>query len=424
MFKLMLLTSYSMANHGFIRDRYRHYEVARFAGRMTMSESCAQRYERRRLYVAISLAVFLLAGSTCLWPGPTSSRESDNTSVVDPKVAKVNDESDLAQFPTQFEHVELLDRNHWFVADSERLWKSDDGGLKWTQSHNGKIEEHRRQRINGLSFIDRQTGFLIVDQHFFRTDDSGTTWNEIAQLEFAAHNCHFIDELRGWVVGEIGMDGWVNDPKIPEHVGAVFATQDGGKTWQRQRLNLPERYFDEGERVRWSLYDVFFRDARTGWATGDSVIFWTRDAGENWHLSDAPHLQYKRIEFLNDDFGWATERRGSRAVVTYTGGRRWRLLSGPPSFGNWSAHLVFLTPKHGFGTVLALYESRDGGRSWIWRDGRNRAGDTVYEYVGRARDGTLVALGSNNMTVNARVSNDEGKTWQGGDQHRTGSRSR
>ncbi|MEK6301670.1 MAG: YCF48-related protein [Acidobacteriota bacterium] len=314
-----------------------------------------------------------------------------------------------------FEHVELLDRSHWLLADFECLWKSDDGGLTWRQSFRVNADSVGARYVQGLSFLDGRVGFLSLGQHVLRTADGGASWTETALPEIWANDCYFVDELRGWVVGHVSTEGWLSNPRIPQYVGAVFATQDGGKTWQRQRLPPRGVYSDKNEGIKWTLADVLFRDARVGWALGDEIAFWTTDGGETWRQAEAPRMRYKSIEFLDDQFGWATERDGTRVAVTTDGGQRWRLVKALPAFGTWKAQVVFVTPSHGFATVLALYETTDGGRSWTLRLGSNRIGEASYYYVGRPRDGTLVALGSISGSVTSLISTDVGETWHSGD---------
>ena len=223
-----------------------------------------------------------------------------------------------------------------------------------------------------------------------------------------AQGCHFIDASRGWAVGTPTLERFVSNHEIPQDVGVIFQTSDGGKTWQQQQVALPPSYFEEG--VRWYLMDVFFADQRLGWTAGFGVILGTTDGGESWNPCDVRKGIYGSIRFLNKEFGWATERWGSGLSITTDGGKHWKFLDGPPSFGNWATSAVFVTPQRGYAAILDLYETRDGGRSWTPLNSRETG--RGYVYLGRARDGALVALCENEGRISALISNDNGESWQ------------
>jgi len=310
---------------------------------------------------------------------------------------------------TIIDYVQLLDRQHWLIADSDRVWRTENGGQTWTLSYSVTSDTVRGQHVRGLCFIDDKTGFLIINQQVLRTDNAGISWDEVGQLNFDAESCYFTDELHGWAAGRTWQGDFIVEPKAPQYVGAIFQTKDGGRTWQQQQTALPQGHFEDG--VRWYLSDLFFSDQRTGWAVGFGVIFWTIDGGDSWHLADAVKGQYKHVQFLDRQFGWVTEREGKEVSITNDGGKHWKSLKGPPAYGSLATNAVFLTPQHGFATLVRLYETRDAGRSWEWRSGSNKTGEG-YDYLGRARDGTLVALGLNNGSVRSLVSTDNGATWQ------------
>ena len=70
---------------------------------------------------------------------------------------------------------------------------------------------------------------------------------------------YFVDEKTGWAVG---------------HWGVVIRTDDGGETWQLQRVDTS---------VDQPLFSVHFRDRETGWAVGLwSLVIATRDGGKTW----------------------------------------------------------------------------------------------------------------------------------------------
>jgi photosystem II stability/assembly factor-like uncharacterized protein len=309
--------------------------------------------------------------------------------------------------------VELFDRNHWLVADSNRLLKTEDAGRKWTQTYTVNAATDKANAIQGLSFIDERIGFLIVGGRLLRSDDGGTTWTTVTSIsegeKIQFSSCHFIDAMHGWAVGMLWNEGLVNNPKIARYVGVAFRTQDAGRTWQRSKLDLPKSY--RASQTHWSFNDVFFKDSKTGWLVGDrGTIFGTVDGGETWRFAQAPDVDHQHLNFLDDRFGWATYRYGSGSwgiAVSYDAEHKWQLLEESFVYGTWPVFAVFRSSDHGFAVSLKLFETRDRGRKWVPISGD----EVAYEYLGQARDGTIVALGLTGGVVKPLLSADMGTTW-------------
>jgi len=363
---------------------------------------------------SIVWTALLGVNSGCILTGKGTSKQPTNTPTIQGRsIAEPTSPS-----PTSFDHVELFDSSHWLVAESNRLLRTEDGGRKWTQTYTVVPPTDDDHKIQALSFIDERIGFLIVSGRVLRTNNGGTDWttlgsiSETEKIHFTS--CRFIDSMHGWAIGMLWKEGWVNDPKIPRYVGIAFTTQDGGQTWQRRQLDLPEGYRPDG--TYWSLNDLFFKDAKTGLLVGDrGTIFRTRDGGKTWRLMPAPDVDYQRISLLDDRFGWATYRYGNSSwgvAVTIDRGQRWKLLKESFVRGTWPVFAVFRSPEHGFIISLKLYETRDLGQHWKSLSGGDNVGEIAYEYLGEARDGTMVALGLRSGTVAALISTDIGTTWQ------------
>jgi photosystem II stability/assembly factor-like uncharacterized protein len=358
---------------------------------------------------ALLLFTLLLvaAASACNVPSTKARPETIATAGAKhrPVIASV-----LEPALTIIDHVQLIDRHRWLIADSNHLWRTENGGRTWALSYGVTPDVPWGQHLRGLSFINDKSGFLIIDQQVLRTGDGGSSWDEVGRLNFDAESCYFVDDSYGWAAGRTWSDDFAAKPKpAPQYVGAIFNTKDGGRTWQQQPTHLPQGYFQKG--TRWYLSEVFFSDRQHGCAVGFEVIFCTTDGGDNWHMASGMEGQYKRVRFLDQQFGWATEREGNRVSITNDGGKNWKLGKGPSTYGAWATNAVFLTPEHGYSTLVRLYETRDGGGSWERRAGSAKIGKG-YDYLGQARDGTLVALTLNEGTLTALTSTDKGKTWE------------
>lgn len=325
--------------------------------------------------------------------------------------------SRIPTFPREINQVALVDRNHWFVTTSVEVWKTEDAGMSWSLSYPENKSTGRRLEIAAFSAVDSSTAIAIIHATGFRprllrTID-GETWEEIGSISSASgerilvNNCHFSDRLHGWLVG---ISRGTNQ-KVSENQGIILATRDGGRTWVRQFAALPKTYFLS--KSRWGINDIYFRDTRTGWAAGDAgVILSTEDGGDTWVLGISKRVDYQRIDFLDSEFGWATYKYGNGPwgiALTSSMGRRWSLLDESFLRDISPVHAVFVTPKHGFAVNRDLYETRDGGRVWKLRY-KQKTG--AFLYLGRARDGTLVALGVERGGITTLVSTDGGALWQ------------
>lgn len=326
--------------------------------------------------------------------------------------------------PSNYDHVHLFDQRHWALAEPQRVLLTEDGGKTWRVVFSIENPTESYNQIKGLRFTDERTGFVIVGGRvsggrLLKTTDGGARWEDAGLIsksgeEITFENCYFVDALRGWAVGLAWTSQTSADSRVPQYIGVVLATRDGGRTWERQHVNAPKREQSAG--ARWSLRDVFFRDERTGWAVGDAgMIFRTEDGGDTWHATSAGDADYRRVDFLNEEFGWAAYRYGNSSwglAITSSGGREWKLLDEQFTYGTWPVHAEFLSPTHGFAVSLQLYETRDGGRTWKRRDGGSDADDTKYDYLSHATDGTLVAFGVRKSQFVASVSTDKGLTWR------------
>jgi photosystem II stability/assembly factor-like uncharacterized protein len=118
--------------------------------------------------------------------------------------------------------------------------------------------------------------------------DTGDTGSEEATgwvpqtsgTDFDLHAVHFVDAETGWAVGQKPGAGAFDE-------GVVLKTIDGGESWLEQDVGMQT-----------GLYDVTFLDASTGWVVGGSYegpgngyrgyIFATTDGGETWQMFGDP----------------------------------------------------------------------------------------------------------------------------------------
>jgi photosystem II stability/assembly factor-like uncharacterized protein/lipopolysaccharide biosynthesis regulator YciM len=119
------------------------------------------------------------------------------------------------------------------------------------------------------------------------------------------YKIHFIDWKRGWVAGGPGAH--------------IYFTDDGGRTWQRQRSLDTEE----------SISNVHFNSLNEGYAAFENKIYKTSDGGLSWPHSynflPADIFTVSDFDFINDTVGWAIGRHHSQSLVlkTENGGKNW-----------------------------------------------------------------------------------------------------
>jgi photosystem II stability/assembly factor-like uncharacterized protein len=140
--------------------------------------------------------------------------------------------------------------------------------------------------------------------------------------------------------------------------GHVLVSDDGGHEWQQARV--PSRV---------TLTDVFMVNQDRGWAVGhDATIFATRDGGRTWQLQyedpdfDAPLLS---VWFRNEDYGLAVGAYGLM-LMTEDGGENWveHPVNDEDDFHlndlvSAGSGVLYMAAEAGM-----LYRSADDGLSW------------------------------------------------------------
>jgi photosystem II stability/assembly factor-like uncharacterized protein len=259
------------------------------------------------------------------------------------------------------------DLNAVYFADSKRGWvagdggfvsRTIDGGLTWTRQ-----SVATKDAINDIYFRNKDNGYLLAGNSIFQTDDGGEAWHELRRY-FASdfggalpelYSVRFSGKKRGWVVGSISNNDVVVD-------SLVIFTNDGGKSWQRQRMPTKQE-----------LIHVDFADEKRGWIVGvGGTILHTEDGGETWaEQQSGTRATLYHVDFRNERTGWAV---GERATILRTtdGGTTWL----PVEVTARNTLLSVQFPDENVGWVVGrggvILRSDDGGRTWIQQESRTK----------------------------------------------------
>lgn len=225
--------------------------------------------------------------------------------------------------------------------------------LTWTSSDPGAASVDGAGRVTGLregTTVIVATGGHVVSNAETLVVVQGLGWVDQTQGALTLNNLngvHFIDTLRGWAVGDLGV---------------VLFTDDGGLTWVKQN----------SQSTGYRLNSVFFTSPQRGFVVGSAGrILETTSHGTTWipRLGiDTSSRELRDVFFLGPDLGFIV---GDQGVLLRTddGGTNWtRVPSGATSRALWS---VWATAAPGPDTLAwavgdngSVIGSRDAGRTW------------------------------------------------------------
>jgi photosystem II stability/assembly factor-like uncharacterized protein len=262
--------------------------------------------------------------------------------------------------------------------------------------------------------------------HVFVTGNDGA-WREITPPKMLPFmDAVFLDPTHGWIVA--------SDCSAAK--GAVYRTEDGGRTWRSFAVG------DSATCHAGSRLDLAFSDKKRGsilnvWGTANTPYWFleTVDGGATWArrgrtapiAGSITAVQMGAVWLWRNDFAWPQQ-----LYVTRDDGRTWRRRVLPPPAG-WSGAKVFPDAPVFFGRQgvlpvtltrngrvgVAFYVTSDGGKTWRLRSVRavefpvlRRVSPFVRYVPTSIASPTTWWIAAGRKRPALAVSRDEGKSWQ------------
>jgi photosystem II stability/assembly factor-like uncharacterized protein len=234
--------------------------------------------------------------------------------------------------------VSAVTRNVVWASGSGGTWlRTTDGGATW---HAGKVSGAEDLDFRGVQALSETTAVLMsagpgTKSRIYKTTDSGSHW----ELLFTNPDAEgFWDSIAFW---DDRTHGILAGDSVNGQI-AMFTTDDGGRTWARQKM--PPALDKEGAFAA-SNSSLFVAAENEVWFASASRIYKSVDHGRTWRVRNIPvrtsdssgifSIASSNGRFaiaVGGDYAKDTETENNIAV-TDTGGDTWTApAKGPAGF--------------------------------------------------------------------------------------------
>jgi photosystem II stability/assembly factor-like uncharacterized protein len=154
--------------------------------------------------------------------------------------------------------LSYLDPQHAFILSGDEIWRSQDGGLTWTQQFKGNGDT-----LLQLSFANPEVGWVLGNNDvILKTSDGGSTW----QTQRSPSGTR----LSG--VTALSPSTAIAETESP----AMLRTDDGGTTWSVMKNPVSDDF---------RIDNIAPGSSQSAWAiTNRNMILHTDDYGHTWNL--------------------------------------------------------------------------------------------------------------------------------------------
>ena len=284
-------------------------------------------------------------------------------------------------FGTTFD---FLDSNHgWVISGNNQseppsgtLYRTQDGGATWQSNAVNFF-------MGNLVFINASNGWMMANLSagmgsnavaVFQTTNGGATWKQTYINDPNQPGAATTLPLGGLKDGVTPIDmnnAWVGGITYAPGVIYLYQTQDGGKTWKLQPVQIPSGYdqaqFETTGPQFVSAQDAFMAVHTTNQYGTVMAVYYSHDGGSNWALTPLMIPNGGTMNFASamDGFVW----NGTEFYVTHDGAKTWTTVSPGVAFGDNFAGMDFVSTTTGFvltndTQTVILYKTTDGGATW------------------------------------------------------------
>jgi photosystem II stability/assembly factor-like uncharacterized protein len=255
-----------------------------------------------------------------------------------------------------------------------QLYQTRDGGQHWEKISSDPPYGSRGP--TSLFFLDAQRGWISCDSGVFATQDGGKTWQPLLTqtsadpLAVQFSNAEGIDMLSPQVGYAI-----FHQTNLNSGQDALVKTRDGGTTWQP--------VYSAPAAALWPRQLFQMITDGQGIGVGDAGLMATADAGQTWSALPGKvqakgcdlAVQVSGLSFPDPQHGWATLKCGLSPwpgiATTTDGGRTWREQTGiGSSSGDGFVGVSFPDRQTGYLVSQAgyLYHTSNGGATFALAD--------------------------------------------------------
>jgi len=183
------------------------------------------------------------------------------------------------------------------VSGEYEIHRTTDAGATWIKIAGANIPNPLNTAEYGLTGVYTKNGndiwFGTNNGRVYHSADAGLTWTvgSIVGATIGVSKLAFRDNLNGLCIAYSG--------SAAAPVSGLYVTADGGLTWTQ--IAAPANF---GENDICRIPGTTFY-ASCGAGTGNTILSYSADDGQNWTDWGSIGIQYLQIDFVDNINGWA-----------------------------------------------------------------------------------------------------------------------